>query len=89
MKDASSTDIEAIASNLIAQFDRMVRGDGGSLSLTRVEPDGLIEAAYRPGADPACETGACAMPHAELQQLMSETLQRRDPELRVSVRLVT
>ena len=34
--------------------------------------------AYRPGVDTAaCETDACALPHAELQQLMTENLSAR------------
>jgi hypothetical protein len=38
--------------------------------------------------DPTCEDGACVMPHLELQDLMGETLARRDPDLRVVVELV-
>jgi len=62
----------------------MVEGDGGSLRLSGVEGD-LITVGYRPGADPTCEGDACVLPEAELQQLMAETLARRDPSLRVRV----
>ena len=76
-----------IAEELVAQFDRMVRRDGGSLELVGNE-DGVVRVAYRMGSDPTCEGDACVLPDAELQQLMSETLGRRDPSLRVEVRLV-
>ena len=48
---------------------------------------GGIRVAYRPGADLECETDSCVLPHLELQQLMSETLGRRDASLRVVVEL--
>jgi hypothetical protein len=48
----------------------------------------VINVGYRLGADPACADGACVLPDAELQALMSETLQRRDPSLRVVVSLM-
>jgi hypothetical protein len=75
-----------IAATLVSQFDRMVRRDGGSVALLGVD-DGVIRVAYRPGVDQACDTDACVMPHIELQQLMAETLARRDASLRVEVEL--
>lgn len=75
-----------IASTLVSQFDRMVRRDGGSVALLGVA-DGVIRVAYRPGVDPTCDTDSCVMPHVELQQLMAETLARRDASLRVEVEL--
>jgi hypothetical protein len=76
-----------IAEDLVTQFDRMVRRDGGSLELVSSD-DRVIRVAYRMGVDPTCEGDACVLPDAELQQLMSETLRRRDPSRRVEVRLV-
>jgi hypothetical protein len=76
-----------VATALASQFDRMVRGDGSSVSLLGVE-DGVIRVGYRPGVDPECADGACVMPHRELEQLMGETLARRDPNLRVVVELL-
>ena len=76
-----------IAESLIAQFDRMVQRDGGSLELLGTEGN-VINVGYRLGADPACDDGACVLPDAELQALMSETLQRRDPTLRVVVSII-
>jgi hypothetical protein len=73
-----------IAESLVAQFDRMVRGDGGSLELLATEGN-VIMVGYSPGADPTCAGGACVLPDAELQELMSETLSRRDPSWRVVV----
>jgi Fe-S cluster biogenesis protein NfuA len=75
-----------VAQELVAQFDRMVRRDGGSLELVGAD-GGVIRVAYRMGSDPTCEGDACILPDAELQQLMSETLRRRDPALRVEVRM--
>jgi len=77
-----STDVAA----LVAQFDRMVQRDGGSLQLLSVD-GAVIKVGYRPGIDPECADGVCVMPHLELQQLMSETLARRDPSLKVVVEL--
>jgi len=81
------------ATALVGQFDRMVRRDGGSVALLGVE-DGVIRVAYRPGVDPDCDDaesgqGRCALPQLELQQLMAETLARRDASLRVVVELVS
>ena len=73
-----------IAQSLIAQFDRMVQRDGGSLELLGTEGN-VISVGYRLGADPTCADGVCVLPDAELQALMSETLQRRAPSLRVVV----
>jgi Fe-S cluster biogenesis protein NfuA len=76
-----------VADTLVAQFERMVRRDGGELSLLGVEGD-VIRVGYRTGTDPGCPEGVCVLPHLELQQLMGETLARRDPGLRVVVELV-
>jgi len=78
----------AVADTLVAQFERMVRRDGGELSLLGVE-DGVIRVGYRMGADPTCEEGACILPHLELQDLMNETVARRAPELKVVVQLLS
>jgi hypothetical protein len=77
----------SVADTLVAQFERIVRRDGGQLSLLGVEDD-LIRVGYRAGTDPGCADGACVLPHLELQQLMGETLARRDPALRVVVEVV-
>jgi Fe-S cluster biogenesis protein NfuA len=78
----------ALAETLVAQFERMVRRDGGSLSLLGVE-DGVIRVGYRMGADPTCEDGACILPHLELQDLMNETAARREPGAKVVVQLIS
>ncbi len=75
-----------VAASLVSQFDRMVKRDGGAVSLVEVR-DGVIRVAYRPGVDRSCDTDACVLPHIELQQLMSETLARRDASLQVVVEL--
>ena len=78
----------ALADALVAQFEHMVRRDGGSLSLIGVE-GGVIRVGYRMGAEPTCGGGACVLPHVELQELMNETVARRDPALKVVVQLVS
>ena len=52
---------------------------------TKSKADELVREGAKLGADPACADGVCVLPDAELQALMSETLQRRDPSLRVVV----
>ena len=81
-------DIADTAETLVRQFERMVKRDGGSLSL--LDADGeVIRVGYRPGIDPTCDEGSCVLPHLELQQLMAETLARRTKEVRVVVELVS
>jgi hypothetical protein len=69
---------------LVSEFQRMVRRDGGSLMLLSEEPR-LIRVGYRAGNVHACGSGACILPHTEIQQLMSETLATRDPNQTVEV----
>jgi hypothetical protein len=76
-----------IAESLVAQFGRMVQRDGGSLELLGIEGN-VITVGYKLGADPSCDDGVCVLPDAELQALMSETAQRRDPSLQVVVSLI-
>lgn len=76
------------AETLIAQFDRMVRRDGGSVRLLRVEGETIV-VGYAPGKDPECEDGVCILPEAELQQMMAETLARQDPALKVIVNRIS
>lgn len=76
--------LNEVADNLVRQFDRMVRGDGGSLKLVSAA-DNLITVAYNPAAAPSCEEGVCQMPHLELQTMMAETLGRRDPAVKLKV----
>jgi hypothetical protein len=78
----------ALAETLVAQFERMVRRDGATLTLLGVE-DGVIRVGYRMGADPTCDDGACVLPHLELQDLMNETAARREPVAKVVVQLVS
>ena len=78
----------SVAESLVAQFDRMVQRDGGSLELLGTEGN-IITVGYKLGADPECADGVCILPDAELQALMSETLHRRDPSLEVVVSLIT
>jgi Fe-S cluster biogenesis protein NfuA len=84
---SSSDAVGSAAATLVSQFDRMVQRDGGSVRLLAVA-DGVIRVAYKPGIDDECAGDACVMAHVELQQLMTETLNRRDPSLQVLVQLV-
>ena len=81
-----STARTELAQTMVSQFDRMVRGDGGSLTLLGVEGQ-IMRVGYRPGSNPDCEDGMCILPHHELQQLMAETLARRDASMQVVVEL--
>ena len=73
-----------VAEQLVAQFGRMVQSTGGALRVVAVDDD-VIRIVYRAGEDPTCDGDACVLPHAELQQLMAETLARRAPQLAVHV----
>ena len=81
-------DIADTAETLVRQFDRMVKRDGGSLSLLGAD-DEVIRVGYKPGVDPTCDEGSCILPQVELQQLMAETLARRTKDVRVVVELVS
>jgi hypothetical protein len=76
------------AAGLLERFSRMVARDGGTLQLLAAG-DGAIRVGYRPGsADPDCADGACILPGAELQELMSETAARQVPGIRVEVEVL-
>lgn len=75
-----------IARQLVDSFVRIVRSDGGSIEIASVS-GGQIIIDYRPGAMDACESGACILPHLELQDMMREWLSRRAPECSVIVKL--
>jgi hypothetical protein len=75
-----------VATKLVNEFAHMVSRDGGVLTLLSDEPE-LIRVGYRMGRAPECASGACILPHLELQDLMSETLKRRDPARRIAVEL--
>lgn len=77
----------SVAHTLVEQFNRMVCRDGGELTLLGVEGD-VVHVGYRFGFDPSCADGACVLPPLELQQLMEETLARRDPGLQVVVEVI-
>jgi hypothetical protein len=76
-----------LAKQLVNVFTRMVRADGGRLQILSVE-DRNIRLGYSPGVDEDCATGACVLPHLELQEMMREWLSRRDPAASVSVQLI-
>jgi hypothetical protein len=80
--------MSALAETLVAQFQRMVRRDGGDLALLGVD-DGVIRVGYRMGSDANCAEGVCILPHLELQDLMNETAERRAPGTKVVVELVS
>ena len=82
-----SPDPTAVASSLVARFDRMVRRDGGSVRLLAIEGP-LLRLGYKPGADPECENGVCILPERELQAMIAEVLAAQAPELRVKVERV-
>lgn len=77
----------SVAETLVTQFQKIVEADGGQLKLIAAE-GGLVRIGYKPGVDPTCEEGVCVLPHLELEELMSETLARRAPDLKVKVELM-
>jgi hypothetical protein len=74
----------SFAESFIKQFDRMVKRDGGEVTLIGVE-DSCIVVGYKAGHDPECTDGVCIMPHVELQEMMAEQLARREPNMSVRV----
>jgi hypothetical protein len=73
---------------LVAEFDRMVRRDGGEVVLLADDGE-VVRVGYRPGnAGPDCRDDVCILPQQELRQLMSETLRRRAPQLRLEVEVL-
>lgn len=76
-----------VAQQLVDSFARMVRMDGGSLQILSAEA-GKIRLGYSSGVDETCATGACVLPHLELQDMMREWLSRRDPTATVSIQLI-
>lgn len=78
----------SIGAELVAQFDRMVRRDGGEVTLLADDGD-VIRVGYRPGsAGPECSDDVCILPQQELHQLMAETLRRRSPQTRLVVEVL-
>ena len=79
---------DAVAQQLLESFARMVRADGSQIEIVSEEPE-RITIGYRPGeVGPDCESGACILPHVELQEMMREWMSRRAPGRTVSVRLL-
>ncbi|HQV58404.1 MAG TPA: NifU family protein [Ilumatobacteraceae bacterium] len=78
---------ESSAFALVQQFSRMVRRDGGELTLLGVTDDEL-RVSYRPGIDASCDDDGCVLPQIELRQLMSETLAHRAPGVNVVIEVV-
>ena len=79
---------QASVTALVERFQRIVARDGGTLTLLAADADS-IRVGYRPGAvDPDCADGSCTLPQVELQQLMTETVARQQPGLRVHVEVI-
>ena len=73
---------------LLSNFGRMVARDGGKLRLLDRQED-RIRLGYAPGHDPECESGACILPHIELQEMIREWAARAAPGTIVSVQLIS
>jgi hypothetical protein len=81
--------VGSIAPELVAQFDRIVRRDGGEVVLLSAGGD-VLRVGYRPGnAGPDCRDDVCILPQEELRQLMGETLQRRSPGAELVVEVLS
>jgi hypothetical protein len=76
-----------LATELVAQFARIVRSDGGQLTILQ-DDEAVVRLGYVAGHDAECESGACVLPHFELQTMMREWLARRAPGAKVTVQLI-
>lgn len=65
--------------DVIAQFHRMVEGDGSSLGLVEVE-SGLARVRYAKTGDAHCET--CVLTPEDLRDMLSEAFQRNGTGIR-------
>lgn len=84
---SASADLRRVAERLEARFQHMARRDGGVLAVVAVEAS-TIRFEYRPGIDPACDTGACVLPGSELRSLIGETLHRSHPDVELVVDVI-
>jgi Fe-S cluster biogenesis protein NfuA len=76
-----------VARQLVDSFARIVRSDGGAIEIVSAQDDRIV-VAYTAGVAEECESGACVLPHLELQDMMREWLSRRAPGCSVVVTLV-
>jgi hypothetical protein len=74
----------AAAEEVVARFGRLVQRDGGNLVLRAID-GGTMTVAYESGTDLTCDADSCVLRSAELQQMMSEVLERKGSHLRVEV----
>jgi Fe-S cluster biogenesis protein NfuA len=75
----------AAMESLLDRFRRMVARDGGELTVLAITSDD-VRLRYRAAeADPDCADGVCVLPHRELEQMITETLARQWPGVRVHV----
>lgn len=75
--------IRAIALQVVAQFDEIVRPDGGSVVLVALE-DGVLRVRYAPGTNEACAT--CVMEPDALAGMMKDVVGTLAPSI-VDVRV--
>ena len=74
----------SLAAELVNQFARIVRSDGGQLVILE-DGEKAVRLGYVSGSDPNCDGGMCVLPPAELQVMMREWLARRAPDATVTV----
>lgn len=74
----------SLATEIVAQFARIVRTDGGRLTILE-DGEKAVRIGYVSGTDPNCDGGTCVLPPAELQMMMREWLARREPGATVTV----
>ena len=77
----------AIGSELHTHFRRIVQMSGGDIRLLE-DADDRITIGFVPGRVTACESGACVLPHVEVEEMMREWLARRAPAKTVKVQLL-
>ena len=69
---------EAIASQVVTQFNEIVKPDGGEVSLIALEP-GVLRVRYVPGQNDECES--CVMTSDALAAMMQDMVATLEPSI--------
>lgn len=78
MSEGASEKREAIANQVVLQFNEIVKPDGGEVSLVALEP-GVLRVRYVPGQNDECET--CVMSSDALAAMMQDMVATLEPSI--------
>lgn len=73
-----SEGIQAIADQVVTQFNEIVAPDGGQVSLVALEP-GVLRVRYVPGSNEECES--CVMTSDALAAMMQDMVTTLEPSI--------